>query len=219
MQKSKKEFIVSNRINRQHYRISEITDQYRIPEICGTLSACFALEYLGFNFDINQIIKDAKDGSHFNGADAFSLGYAISKNPNLKVILNIDYDKRGLDANDKDSISKFYSNKNTKENKSISIEKVLRRYTNVSIPLVAFWRNGDSKLDHFSPLVGKTNEGLHFILDDKVGKILPQIDEFLNRNWWNDTNGRTSIIIRKRGLINFIKYHFYVTCNYLQSVK
>jgi len=215
MRISKRDILLENRIIKQRNRILEINTQNQIDDICGTLSACFALEYLGLDFDINLIIKNAKDGTQMKGADPYSLAYAISKNPNVKVIVNFDYDGSELDANDKDSIDKFNASKNTYRHKSISIQKVLRRYTKVSIPIVGFWRNGENQFTHFSPLVGKTSKELHFILDDSEGIVRPQLEEFKDRNWWNAENGRTSIIIRKSGLINCIKYHFFVTRNYL----
>jgi len=215
----KRDFRLEDRIIRQRNRILQINNQISIDDICGSISACYALEYLGFAFDAAQIIKDSKDGTQNQGADAFSLSYAIAKHQDVQVTLNINYDASDFDADDQDSTDKFNSLKTTKEHKSIPIKKVLRRYTKVSIPIVAFWRNGDKKLPHFSPLVGETYVGLRFILDDKNGQVRPQFDEFINQNWWNAENGGTSIIIRKRGLINFIKYHFYVTCNFLLSLK
>jgi hypothetical protein len=172
---------------------------------CGSLSACVVLEYMKIKYNPEQIKKDARDGDatpdyQMAGSNLISVALAIAKHENIYVEIHStksiqDYQNL-VDDNERPILVELLTLKNVSFNPTISIDDLLKQITPITIPILAFYRNGNLSNPHFSPLIGKTN-GTYLCFPvwetDQRNDVYIEESEFEN-NCWIEKN---CLIIKK----------------------
>ncbi len=179
---------------------------------CGSLSALSILEYFKVQYDIEGFINDSNDGDSKttnklkDGSTILDITYALAKTGLVEVELYIK-DDDGVINSKEDKIQLHTDNEmRSKINKvdssiikpPISIDDVLLKISDNSIPIIGFHKNGDLTNPHFSPLRGMSGPFLMFPLYIKdKGDCNVDKEEFI-KTWWTEEREYLGVIIVKK---------------------
>jgi len=164
---------------------------------CGSVSICSIYEYFKIKVSSQEVLDIGRDGKATNkypnnGSSIIGIALASSTNENIRVDVysshgnNISDIETHLAQFEKPIAEEIKKKSNIFFHNSISIDEILTKVSNKSIPIIQFCRNGDCTKGHSSPLIG-ANGGKFLLLPvwDADGEITVEKEEF-DKVWWLD---------------------------------
>lgn len=179
----------------QEERINNLMNQLG-DGTCGSVSICSIYDYFNITVSPNDIFELSRDGNETNeypveGSSIIGIALASSINENVRIDVYSNY---GTSIDELDLLLEIYEKPISEEIKlksniffhnSITIDEILDKISQNSIPIIQFCRNGDNRKGHSSPLIGENEEGfLLFPVWDADGEITVVKNEF-NSTWWD----------------------------------
>lgn len=176
------------------YRINELLRQLG-DDTCGSVSICSIYEYFKIEHDPYEIFKISKDGKKTkdypeDGASIIGIALASSLSEKIKVDVyssygNSIYDiEKKLGEYEKPLAGEIKKKSNIDFHPSLTLDELINKIDNSSIPILQFCRNGDENNGHSSPLIGVNIDiFLLFPVWDADGEINVNKEEFESK-WW-----------------------------------
>lgn len=176
---------------------------------CGSLSALSILEFFKIQYDIEKFINDSNDGNSDvtkklkDGSTILDITYALANTGLVDVVLHIKDDDGVINCKedeiqlkaDNEMRSKINSIDSSIIKPPISIDDVISKISDSSIPIFGFHKNGDLTNPHFSPLRGMSGPFLLFPLDIKdKGDCNVRKDDFI-KTWWTEEREFLGVMI------------------------